>query len=63
MSRIHPLRALQSADATEAPTGHELGTQLQLLIAQGDDDWVQGIAWQVNHRIRWLIERDRRKEH
>jgi hypothetical protein len=38
---------------------NKLGYQLQMLAAAGDDDWLTGIAWQVNHRVQWLLERER----
>lgn len=51
-----PLRALLPDDAVDAASISCLGRQLQLLIANGDLQFVTGIAWQVNARIVWLIE-------
>jgi hypothetical protein len=60
MPRSVPVRALLPTDANPEATIDSLGRQLQMLIAQGDSEWVRGIAWQVNHRIQWVLERERR---
>lgn len=56
MSSPAPLRALLPEDAVAEASVGGLGRQLQLLIAQGDWEFVRGIAWQVNARVQWLTE-------
>jgi hypothetical protein len=51
-----PFRVLIPEDALDSPAVAGLGRQLQLLIAQGDVEFVRGIAWQVNARVIWLLE-------
>jgi hypothetical protein len=51
-----PFRALVPEDVVESPCAACLGRQLQLLIASGDLEFVNGIAWHVNARVLWLLE-------
>lgn len=51
-----PFRMLCPEDLADPHSTKCLGRQLQVLVAQGDVEFVRGIAWQVNARVRWLLE-------
>ena len=50
-----PVRPLTPADARES---HHLGDLLQLLIAHGECEFVDGLYWLCRHRVAWVLERD-----
>ena len=53
MSVIRAFRILEPEDR-----GKQLGDMLQLLLAHGDDEFVEETIRMVRHRVLWVIERD-----
>jgi hypothetical protein len=50
-----PVRSLTPSDAHDA---RHLGDLLQLLIAHGEGEFVEGVYWLAKHRLAWVMERD-----
>jgi hypothetical protein len=53
------IRALTASDSPAASTDtRRLGDLLQLLIAHGDGEFVEGLFWLTKHRVAWIMQRD-----
>lgn len=53
MALMHAFRTLEPEDR-----GKQLADMLQLLIAHGDEWFVEQMISMTQHRIAWVIERD-----
>lgn len=49
-------RSLSPTDALRRSSVFALGTQLQLLAAHGDQEWLESLADFVNARVRNVLE-------